>query len=68
MSIIKNVRGNSPAAIAGRAGNVVRRANAWKVTTGLITRKYLRRWVRQIERAALDRPGDFAGWAGVVKK
>lgn len=65
--MVRHAPGNSPVAIARRAGRVVRRCNAWKVRAGLLTTKALRRWVRDVEASARECPESFAGWSGVVK-
>ena len=66
-SINATIKGNSAAAIAGRAGRMVRRSNQWKVTSGRMTQAQLRRWVRRIEADARANPVDFAHWEGVVR-
>jgi len=65
--MVRHTPGNSPAAVARRAGRVVRRCNAWKVREGLLTPKELRRWVRSVETLARKCPESFTHWAGVVK-
>lgn len=59
-------RGNSRAALAGRAARVIRRANTWKVRAGLLTRAGLTRWARSVERACLADPESFDHLTGRV--
>ncbi len=67
MNIDTSIRGNSRAAIAGRAARHVRVSNAWKVSAGHLSASKLRRWARRIEREARQAPEQFAHWAGVVR-
>jgi hypothetical protein len=63
-----SIKGNSAAAMAGRAAAIVRRANQWKVREGQLTRRELRRWARQVEARCKAAPAGFAGWAGVARR
>ena len=65
---MNTVKGNSPAAMAGRAAAMVRRANAWKVRDGRLSRRDLARWARKVETRCKANPADFAGWNGVVRR
>jgi len=60
-------KGNSCAAMAHRAGRLVRQSNAWKVREGRMTLKALRRWVRSVEREARADITPFQGWKGVMR-
>jgi len=66
-TIDHSIRGNSRAAIAGRAEKCVRQSNAWKVVTGVLTRRQLTKWAHRVARDAVARPEDFAFWPGVVR-
>lgn len=68
MIVDHSIRGNSRAAIGGRAARVVRQFNAWKVSAGVMSRAELRRWARNIARAAASHPEEFNHWSGVVRK
>ncbi len=66
-AINHTIRGNSRAAIAGRAARAVRKANAWKVQAGLISKAGLRRWARSAAEMAARDPEAVAHWRGVVR-
>lgn len=63
-----SIRGNSRAAIAGRASRKVRAANKWKVRTGRMPLSTLRRWARRVEAECLKNPSEYAWWGGVVRR
>jgi hypothetical protein len=67
-TFMRAIKGNSVAAMAGRAAAMVRRNNAWKVREGFLTRRDLARWARQVEARCKEAPENFAGWHGVVRK
>lgn len=61
-------KGNSPAAVAGRAARKVRAANAWKVKAGRLSRKQLAKSASAVERQCRAEPEAFRHWSGVFRR
>jgi hypothetical protein len=62
------IKGNSNAAIAGRVGKIIRRANRWKVREGILTLKELRKWAKGAEARARENPESFRCWWGAYRR
>jgi hypothetical protein len=60
-------KGNSPAAMAGRAAKVVRKNNRRKVAARLLSQSQLRRWAKSVEADCRINPWRYAMWRGVTK-
>ncbi len=66
-TIDRSIRGNSNVAIAGRVERKIRRSNQWKVASGILSMKVLRKWAKAMRKVAMDDPVKFVHWGNVVR-